>query len=371
MGEGTRLAPVSVLESGWFSQGAHKAASGIQSKTRQRWAGRRYRTTYRLGWAWSWRELPRRNAPPRWKSWGRIQYQIQLQGKMRPSGNIIGEKMNDHNIKNKNMVYQSGGLFPIIALQCSKHPCSMIARHDSAVRGRNIFLLLAGHFLDHTLAASKLWILEKQHSPHEHKENNCSCHQGSSTGRGQHTKHGKYWGRGGGEQRKGERREVEGGEREGERGGERFKLTQGTYTHTRLKTHQLWSWPYSVSVFLIQDRPRALWGTLVAWIHHHAPASTPSPPKDHPDKTRTHTVTHTHTVSLSHTHSLTHSLCKKLNMRKNLIAYFVRWVIAVKAHVHIAKLCMYICTHHTSTCHDVPSPHLCCIWLCLVWEFGW
>ena len=36
MGEGTTLAPVSVLESGWFSQGAHKAASEIQSKIQQR-----------------------------------------------------------------------------------------------------------------------------------------------------------------------------------------------------------------------------------------------------------------------------------------------------------------------------------------------
>ena len=54
--------------------------------------------------------------------------------------------MNDRSIKNKNMVYQSGSLFPIIALQCSKHPCSMIARHDSAVRGRNIFFVVGRSF---------------------------------------------------------------------------------------------------------------------------------------------------------------------------------------------------------------------------------
>ena len=46
---------------------------------------------------------------------------------------------NDENVKNcswyndNNIVYQSGGLFPIIALQCSEHSRCMIARHDSAM----------------------------------------------------------------------------------------------------------------------------------------------------------------------------------------------------------------------------------------------
>ena len=50
--------------------------------------------------------------------------------------------------------------------------------------------------------------------PHKHKQDNGRCHEGSSTGRRQHTKHGKDWTGG---RRKEERERERGEERERER----------------------------------------------------------------------------------------------------------------------------------------------------------